>query len=181
MLQQIIIHTPLWVWALLAFLMYRGAVASRDREAPLLKVLLIPMVMLALSANGLYQQAQADFSVLEFALLAAAVCGCLSWSLAGRGGIVAYPARGSVFLRGSWLPLLMMSFIFIVKYAAGVMQAMHVHWLQAFWFAPVLGLVYGGFIGAALGKMLRILHLYRRAQSPAASSGLQSEQRSASI
>ena len=32
MIQQIVSHTPVYVWALLAFLLYRGYLASRDRE-----------------------------------------------------------------------------------------------------------------------------------------------------
>jgi hypothetical protein len=168
MLQQIIIHTPLWVWAMLAFLVYRGWAATADRESPLLKVALIPLLLLALSLHGLYGQSHADAPALTAAALAALGCGVLSWTVAGRAGIVAHPARGTVWLRGSWLPLLMMVSIFAVKYAVAVLQALHSTYVQGAVFTLAISLLYGLFMGVPMGRLLRIVHLYRQAQSPAA-------------
>ena len=53
MLAQIILNTPVWVWALLMFLIYRGILASADREISLKKTFIIPVVMLALSVQGI--------------------------------------------------------------------------------------------------------------------------------
>jgi hypothetical protein len=87
MLQQIIIHTPLWVWAILVFLVYRGWSASVDRESPLFKVALIPLLLLALSLHGLYGQSHADGLALAAASLAAFGSGVLSWAVAGRAAV----------------------------------------------------------------------------------------------
>lgn len=168
MLQQIIIHTPLWVWAMLAFLLYRGWSAAADRESTIAKVALIPLLMLALSGHGVYQLAHVGAWVFGVAILAAVLSGRISWAAAGHAGTLVYPARGMVFLRGSWLPLLMMVSVFAVKYVVGVMQAMHVGLVQGAGFTAVLSLVYGLFIGVSMGRLLRILHLYRQAQLPAA-------------
>ncbi|WP_051516620.1 hypothetical protein [Herbaspirillum sp. RV1423] len=116
MLQQIVVHTPHWVWALLA------ALGS----------------------------------------------GAWSWSAAGRTGAVPHPERGTVFLRGSWLPLSMMIAVFAVKYTVGVLHALHSGYVQGRLFTATVGLLYGLFIGVSLGCMLRILHLYRQAQLPSA-------------
>lgn len=167
MLQQIIIHTPLWVWAMLAFLVYRGWSAAADREVAIGKVALIPLLMLALSGHGVYQLAHASPWVLGIALAAVLASGLISWIVAGRAGTVAYPERGTLFLRGSWFPLLMMLSVFVVKYAMGVMLAMHVDLVQGAGFIAVVSLVYGLFIGVSMGRMLRILHLYRNAQPSA--------------
>jgi len=53
MLRQIIVNTPIWVWGLLAFLIYRGFISSVDREIPLKRVLIIPLIMLALSVQDI--------------------------------------------------------------------------------------------------------------------------------
>ena len=37
-MQQLFSHTPLYVWAILAFLVYRGVLASRVREVSLRKL-----------------------------------------------------------------------------------------------------------------------------------------------
>ncbi len=168
MLQQIIIHTPLWVWAMLAFLVYRGWAASVDRESPLFKVALIPLLLLALSLHGLYAQSHADALALTAAALMALGSGFLSWTAAGRGGITPHPGRGTVWLRGSWLPLLMMVSVFAVKYSVAVLKAMHSGYAQGTVFTLALSLLYGLFMGVPMGRLLRIVHLYRQAQSPAA-------------
>ena len=43
-MQQIILRTPLWVWVLLAFLVYRGMLASVNRETSLKKAFIIPEI-----------------------------------------------------------------------------------------------------------------------------------------
>ncbi len=172
MLQQIIIHTPLWVWAMLAFLVYRGWAASVDRESPLFKVALIPLLLLALSLHGLYAQSHADALALTAAALMALGSGFLSWTAAGRAAaafnITPHPERGTVWLRGSWLPLLMMVSVFAVKYSVAVLKAMHSGYAQGTVFTLALSLLYGLFMGVPMGRLLRIVHLYRQAQSPAA-------------
>ncbi|MFJ9532102.1 DUF6622 family protein [Herbaspirillum sp. NPDC101396] len=168
MLQQIIIHTPLWVWAMLAFLVYRGWAASADRETPLFKVALVPLLLLALSLHGLYAQSHADALALTAAALMALGSGFLSWTAAGRGGIAPHPAHGTVWLRGSWLPLLMMISVFAVKYTVAVLQAMHSGHARGAVFTLAVSLLYGLFMGLPVGRLLRIVHLYRQAQSPAA-------------
>ena len=168
MLYQILVHTPLWVWAMLAFLLYRGWSAASDREAAIAKVATVPVLMLGLSGHGLYELAHADALALGAALLAAIASGILSWSAAGKAGTVAYPERGTVFMRGSWFPLAMMIGVFAVKYAMGVLKAMHSPYVQGASVIVAVSLLYGLFIGVSTGRMLRILHLYRQAQLPAA-------------
>jgi len=165
---QILVHTPLWVWAMLAFLLYRGWSAASDREAAIIKVATVPLLMLGLSGLGLYELAHADALALGAALLAAVASGAGSWRTAGKAGTVAYPERGTVFMRGSWFPMLMMVGVFVVKYAMGVLRAMHSPYVQDASVVVAVSLLYGLFIGVSAGRMLRILHLYRQAQLPAA-------------
>ena len=41
---QILIHTPLWVWALLACLVWQGIQAMKPRKAPIWRALILPVV-----------------------------------------------------------------------------------------------------------------------------------------
>lgn len=168
MLYQIVVHTPLWVWAMLVFLVYRGWSVAADRETAIIKVAVVPVVMFGLSGLGLYELAHADAVALGVASLAALASGLYSWNAAGRAGTIAYPERGTVFLRGSWFPLLLMVGIFAVKYTMGVLQAMHSHYVQGALVAVAVSLLYGLFIGVSAGRVLRILHLYHQAQPPVA-------------
>jgi len=58
--------------------------------------------------------------------------------------------------------------VFAVKYAVAVLQAMHSGYIQGAGFTLGLSLLYGLFMGVPMGRLLRIVHLYRQAQSPAA-------------
>ena len=53
MLIQILTRTPLYVWAILAFLVYRGMAAMRDRDVEVRKLVMIPAVMLVLSLQDI--------------------------------------------------------------------------------------------------------------------------------
>lgn len=168
MLYQILAHTPLWVWAMLAFLVYRGWSAGFDRETAIVKVALVPLLMLGLSGHGLYELAHADALALSVALTVAIASGIASWAAAGKAGTVAYPERGRVFLRGSWFPLVMMVGVFAVKYTMGVLKAMHSSYMEGASVIIAVSALYGLFIGISAGRMLRILHLYRQTQLPVA-------------
>jgi len=163
MLQQIVLNTPLWVWALLAFLVYRGILAAGGREVPLKKTLIIPLVMLALSLHGTLSAFGPKLATLTPWLLCLVAGAALAWALFERDAVRPYPRRGSIYLRGSWLPMALMLAIFATKYAVGVLLALQPQWAQQAGFAPGVCALYGLFSGVFIGKMLRILTLYRAA------------------
>ena len=165
MLQHIFSHTPLYVWAILGFLVYRGVLASRAREVSLRKLCIIPLVMLALSLSGV----QGSFGltgVAPFAWTAGALAGAaLAWTLADTRKIVAIPERASVQRPGSWLPLILMMSIFCMKYAVAVTLAIAPAYAHAPGFMVPVCLAYGCFSGIFLGGLLRTMAVYRAVQS----------------
>lgn len=167
MWQQIISHTPYWVWPLLAFLLYRGLVALGNREVSFRKAILLPLVMFGLSLHGLLSQFQRQPEVLAVALLGAVASAIWGWQATARNVSVSAAAAdiGNVQLsvRGSWRPLAMTVSIFILKYSVGVTQALHPEQLQNLWVSMTLGLLYGLFAGLSLGRLLRICQCCQRA------------------
>jgi len=163
MLRQILLHTPAWVWAVLAFLLYRGLLASADREIALKKTLLIPVVMLGLSLQGMASAFGTDMIGLPawFGCMLAGTA--LAWRAFNGGSMTAYPARGTVFLRGSWAPLALMMGIFCTKYTVGVLLALHPGLRQSALFSLGVCAAYGLFNGIFIGKALRVLATYRLA------------------
>jgi hypothetical protein len=165
MLQQIVVHTPVWVWALLAFLVYRGFIASVDREVALKKTFIIPVVMLVLSIQGM----TSGFGASAFAApvwLASLVLGsALAWMLADPAALRAFPERGTIHLRGSWAPMMLMMGIFLTKYAVGVTLALHPALRGQMEFVASVCALYGLFSGIFLGKQLRIVAVYRQSLS----------------
>ena len=164
MIQQILSNTPVWVWAILAFLLYRGMLASLDRETSLKKVFIIPLVMLALSLQGIVSAFGAGSSAMLSWLAALVVGAGLTWQFFNQDSVSADPQREVVLQRGSWIPLILMMGIFFTKYAVGVTLALHSAYRQEPLFVTVVCALYGLFNGIFIGKLLGIVVVYRRAQ-----------------
>lgn len=165
MFQQILSGTPIFVWGILAFLIFRGVLASADRETSLRKVFIIPVVMLALSVQGIIGSFGAGaiaFAAWSCALAAGSV---LAWFMFAANSVRAIPQRGVVFQRGSWVPMMLMLGIFFTKYAVGVTLALHAAYRQDTAFVAAVCALYGLFNGIFLGKLMRTLALYRRVQA----------------
>lgn len=150
MLQQILVKTPLYVWALLAFLIYRGVLAARDRDIGVNRMLVIPLLMLVLALQSIATQ----FGVASMAMAAwaagTAAYALQRWSF-GRAGVSPGAAPDTLRIRGSWMPLAVMMLIFLVKYALAVTLAIRPHMADDAVFGAtvcgLLGLCNGYFLG----------------------------------
>ncbi|PHV05121.1 hypothetical protein CSQ96_22065 [Janthinobacterium sp. BJB412] len=168
MLQQIISHTPVYVWAILGFLVYRGVVASQDRTVALRSLLIIPAVMVALSLQGIASRFGLHDAPLAAWIVGAALGAGLTWQLVDAKRISVNRAEGSVTLRGSWLPLAMMMAIFCAKYAVAIASAMSPALRQEPLFAVTVCATFGVFNGVFLGRLLCQMAAYLKATPPAA-------------
>lgn len=150
MLYQILTHTPVYVWAILAFLVYRGVLASREREMSVGRMLVIPILMLALSLQALASQfGIASVAMGAWTLAAAAIVLQRVRFAASRASAGAVP--GAVRIRGSWAPLAFMMAVFTIKYALAVALAIQPGLADTVPFAAaacgLLGLCNGYFLG----------------------------------
>jgi hypothetical protein len=167
MLIHIVSHTPIHVWAILAFLVYRGMVSSRDREVELRKLCIIPVVMLVLSL----QDIAAKFGLAGIALAAWIAGVALALApvlLFGADRIAAGSAPGTVRVRGSWMPLALMMAVFFTKYAASVMLAVFPQAHQNTLAAGAVCVLFGLFNGVFLGRLARDLWTHANLQAGAA-------------
>ncbi|BBB63701.1 hypothetical protein UNDKW_5428 [Undibacterium sp. KW1] len=165
MLNQIISGTPMYVWAILGFLAYRGIKSSVDRELTVRAVVIIPLVMLALSVQGILSGFGADPVVMAAWLATMTAGAAVSWNMVSDKNVRILADKGTVFYRGSWGPLVMMMSIFVMKYVVNVAlhvnPALHSNML----FAVISTALFGLFNGLFLGKMLRVLIMYKQAMS----------------
>ncbi|HEY0062427.1 MAG TPA: DUF6622 family protein [Telluria sp.] len=166
MLNQILTKTPVYVWVILAFLVYRGVVALRDREIAISKLFIIPVIMLVLALQDIV----AKFGVNPLALAAwtaAALCTTALVLKFGGTRIAAGATPGSVLVRGSWLPFALMMAIFFTKYVTAVSLSIHPHASQNPMFAFVVCGLLGISNGCFLGRLASDL-AYVRTMSPPA-------------
>ncbi|CDG81950.1 DUF6622 family protein [Janthinobacterium agaricidamnosum] len=162
MIRQIIQHTPLYVWAILALLVYRGLAASKQRQISVKKLHIMPVVMLLLSLQGVHGSFGLD-GLAPLAWMAGAAAGAtLAWRLIDPANISADPRQGVITQPGSWVPLMLMMAIFCMKYIVAVMLAINpAHQHQLVFVIPVCAL-YGLCSGIFLGSLLRSLAVYHR-------------------
>ena len=117
---EILTHTPVWVWALLAALLIIGLGQTRSRTAGLLRVTALPLGMGVLSLYGTVSA----FGTLPVVLLSwLASCVAVAYLVTPFAAPVGthYDSRTRQFqLPGSWLPMALIMAIFLTKYAVGV-------------------------------------------------------------
>jgi hypothetical protein len=152
MLIQILTHTPLYVWAILAFLVYRGGVAMRDRDVEVRKLVMIPAVMLVLSLQDISTKFGLGGWALAAWMLAAAGM-ALAAGMVRSTRIAASTVPGHVRVRGSRLPLVMMMAVFFTKYVASVTLAVAPQLHQDLLFACIVCGLFGVFNGWFIGRL----------------------------
>lgn len=156
MLSNILSHTPAYVWAILAFLVWRGVSALRAREVALRTLFIVPLAMLGLSLHDIGARFGLDGAALG-AWGAGALSGALlAWKLGGSR-IGAGAAPGSVRVAGSVLPLLLMLAIFFTKYLAAVLLAIQPGLRHDAAFVAALCALFGVFNGWFGGRLARDL------------------------
>jgi hypothetical protein len=154
MLQQILIHTPVYVWAILAVLVWRGGAALRDREMTVRSLFIVPAIMLALSLQDVLMKFGSHAGALAAWAVAAAGTALLVWKF-GRSRTAPGATPGSVMVRGSRVPLAMMMAVFFTKYAASVLLAILPHARQDALVAASVCALFGVFNGCFLGRLAR--------------------------
>ena len=166
MILEIIRHTPVWVWAVLAKLVVVGLWQTRARQMGVLRVTVLPLVMIALSLGGVLS---------VFAHLPAAIGG---WA-AGVGAALAFgrnlvtvrgahwsPRTAALHVPGSWLPLTLVLVLFAIKYVAAASLALHPLLATDAAFAGACCLGVGCLSGLFLARSLSLRSLAPRTSAP---------------
>jgi hypothetical protein len=156
-LQQILIHTPAFVWGILALCIVMGLLQSRDQRMARQRLLAVPAIWTAFglwgvaSAFGLHAQNLAAWA-LGLALVVAAMR-----PLRGPQGVRFEAASGRYFVPGSWLPMAMILAIFLAKYIVGVALSVAPQLAQVQTFALDTSLLYGALSGLFIGRSRSLL------------------------
>jgi hypothetical protein len=152
---QVIANTPLWVWVLLAFLLFLGIRALRPATVPVWRAAILPVIFFAWGMAGLY--ALYGLGAMQ-ALVWAAALGIgagIGLVIAGLQPVRADKVRHLVQIPGGPLTLVLILLIFATKYEFGFLHATQPSLFAEprIWLAEVAvsGLLAGMFVGRFAG------------------------------
>lgn len=155
---QILIHTPVWVWMLLAFLLWQGVQAMRPRRTPIWRALIVPVVFIAWGVSRLGFGHQDSVWPLV-AWIAAALALLPLGVLTPRPFDVDHKT-GEIVRPGSAFALIRNIIVFLLQYAVGVVSAIDAGDRAL---ATIIGRAISGAIaGYFIGSTIALLLAYRR-------------------
>jgi pimeloyl-ACP methyl ester carboxylesterase len=152
---DIVMHTPLWVWPLLALVVWLGWMSRKPRTLPPLRLAVLPLVGLGVTVAGALQSAAPGltFGGWLVGLLISLPVG----HAVGRHREVIRQEDGRLWIAGGWFMLAFALSIFVVRYALGVTFGVWpVLARQPLWIA-VAGLAGGVIAGMGLGWLSGLL------------------------
>jgi uncharacterized integral membrane protein len=159
MIYQILVHTPIWVWVVLALLVARGWMSTRARDGSLGALFILPVIMLAIGLQGMVSRFGVEAMPWGAWLAAFIVFGFGGW-LTVRQNAVAATEKG-LRLAGSYWPLVIILAIFILRYFSEVIRALNPEMMQEPLAVGLVSALYGTVTGMFLGRLARIVSLYR--------------------
>lgn len=163
LLQQFLSHTPLWVWALLIFLVTRGMAAMKSGETSLARLAIVPALFMVWGLWSITQRYGASWMAWVEWLVGIGAGMGLGWLLLRRATLVMNPTTGKLWRSADYslLPLLLVTFA--VKYGFESALAMSPTLAGDVGFRAAYLLLSGGFTGIFIGKYLRYAAAWRQA------------------
>src|SRR5690349_10180249 len=116
---DIISHTPLWVWPLMAAVFWLGWYGRRERVVPPLRLAILPLVGLGISVSTIVQSTSPGLATTGW--LAALLVALPLGHAIGRRRAVRLLDDGRLQIAGGWFMLVFGLSIFVVRYALGVL------------------------------------------------------------
>ena len=176
MFMQILTHTPTWVFALFAALVFLGIKQMMPRRIGLNRATILPLAMTVLSLLGVVSAFGDTPQALGSWALGTVLAFALNVQFRRNAQETLYdPATRSFDLPGSVVPVALFMGIFFTKYAVGISMGMQPALAHNANFALLVGGVYGVFSGIFLSraaKLWRVAMAQGRAasQTPAAAN-----------
>lgn len=152
---------PVWVWALLALLLFLGIRSLRTRSVPVASLVALPLAFFGLSVTNLLPLdglAPLRIGVWIAALMVGTIPG---WFVVRPQRIVVDRARGRISVPGSVVPIILMLAAFAGGFYFGYLFARYSE-LKTDPATLIMASTYRGLMsGYFLGQTIRLFRLYR--------------------
>jgi hypothetical protein len=154
---QVLIHTPIWVFPLFAYLVWLGIKATRPRTVTIWRSLIVPAVFIVWGLSRLLSRQ--DY-VWPLVIWVAAAAVLLVIGLLTARPLELDHTTGEIKRPGSWMPLIRNVTVFVLQYTVAVIAAVDPH--DATTAAIVGRVISGGTTGYFVGRTIALLRQYFR-------------------
>jgi len=120
---QILAHTPVYVWFLLAYLVWQGLAATRTRTRPLWRLLTVPVVFMVMGIWPLIGKSALDIKLVAI-WFGAGLLLALPGIVTGPWVVARDASSRNVTISGSVVPLVRNMTFFALHYALAVALAL---------------------------------------------------------
>jgi hypothetical protein len=155
-LLDILAHTPLWVWALYAFVLFMGWQRSRERIVSVWRLLVLPGLLLILTVSGWIG---AGLESLPAILLGFVAGGTGGWLLV-REGAARRLEGNKLWLRGDIWTFVQIVFILVFRYATTVAGILNPAFATDPVWHPLTLLISSALTGLFLGRLAGRLKVF---------------------
>ena len=155
---QILKNTPIWVWAILAALIYLGSRQLKARVVKRYSVLIAPVVFLfvGLMASG---RGPVEFATWALTLLTLAT---VTFFVGRPTAGARYEANGDrLHMPGSAVPMTIMLAIFLLNYVINVVLAINPSYRSELVWQVVPALILGALSGVFIGRAATLFCMNR--------------------
>jgi NhaP-type Na+/H+ and K+/H+ antiporter len=154
-LTQIVTRTPIWVWAILAALIFLGAKALRPRTVKRFTVIIAPIAFLILGLTS--SRGTLGFASWGISLVAAAAFTFFIWKPTAGARYV--PEGDQLHMPGSAVPMILMLAIFLLNYIINVTLAINPALRSELLWQVGPGVVLGALSGLFAGRALTMYRM----------------------
>jgi hypothetical protein len=158
-------NTPLWVWALLAYLILQGTRALKGGPTSFTRLSIMPIAFAIWGLWGVFEKFHGNgFSILAW-LASVGVGTAFGMLRTASLDIIVDRRTGTLELPGSAMPLISSLLVFAVKYALSVLVALRPETLAAPWFLIVDVGITGLFAGLLAGRLFSLWRKYKATEA----------------
>ncbi len=162
MIGQIVTHTPIWVWLLLAGLCFVGFQQTKTRQVTRRRLLILPLAMLGLSIMSLQNSFGFQITVIEAWLGGLLVSAWLTMHLIPSMGGSDDAPTSLITVQGSWLPMMLILAMFITRYVLNAGLTVKPELAQTSGFSVGIAIAFGLINGAFLGRVFGLIFMRQK-------------------
>jgi hypothetical protein len=157
MMLDILRDTPLWVWCVAGFVLWRGYTLTRPQITSGSRLFALPAGFLAISFAAAVTTFNAGAPVIVPWVLGALTT-AFAWASRPQPADLLFNRQNRTYrVPGSWAPLALIIVAFCARYAIGIALARHGDLRFNTLFGVSSAFIFGGISGAFLGRALNIV------------------------